>query len=86
MDQAQGGTIVEYASMFDFNCSIDFNKRIEYLEELHSIYGMEYVHSLPISDQTKIHDVGITQVDIKYRPTLSAQKKLLSKNLNLYWK
>ena len=85
MDQAQGGTIVEYASMFDFNCSIDLDKRIEFLEELHSIYGMEYVHSLPFSDQTQIHNVGITRVDIKYTPKLQCSKEVIVQEFKSVW-
>ena len=42
IDQCQKNKIVEYASAFDLNFQIDMKTRLEYIKQLHSIYGITY--------------------------------------------
>ena len=84
-DQSQQGTIVEYASAFDFNCPIDSEKRIEFLKELYHIYGTEYVHSLSISNKSQINNFGISMVDIKYSPKLKCSEEVIVKEFKSIW-
>ena len=46
-DQSQTSTVVEYASLFDFNNPIDLETWAEYLKEMHAIYCISYNHIVP---------------------------------------
>ena len=45
-DQPQKDTFVEYASAFDFKQHIGLEERISQLKKLHSIYGVNYSHTV----------------------------------------
>ena len=80
-DQSQTGTVVEYASVFDFNNSIDLETRLEYLKELHAIYCISYTQTLPKNENDESNFKGhITTIKVKYEPKLTAHKNKLLKD------
>ena len=66
-DQSQTGTVIEYASLFNFNNPIDTEKRIEYLKELHAIYCVSYNHTVTQNEDDKFDfRKHIMTIRIKY--------------------
>ena len=45
-DQSQKQTIIEFASAFDLSRKCDKHTRVEYIKQLHLMYGQDCVHTL----------------------------------------
>ena len=85
-DQSQTGTVVEYASVFDFNNSIDLETRLEYLKELHAIYCISYNQTLPKNENDESNFKGhITTIKVKYEPKIDCTQEQIVKGFRSIW-
>ena len=79
-DLSQPSTIVEYASLFDLTRNIDKATRIQYLRQLHLVYGKEYFHTVTDDDaKGDLHEYSIT---VKYPPKLQCSEDNLVAEFN----
>ena len=81
-DQNQAKTIVEYASAFDLHRKLDKSSRIEYLKELHLVYGNEYTHSVPVEARGSLEEYTM---NIRYPPKLKCSEQDLLTEFNSIW-
>ena len=79
-DQAQSGTIVEYASALNLSYRCDKNVRIQYVRQLHSMYGTTYTHILDDDSDLPGYEIGI-----KYPAKLQCTDDELVEDFNNIW-
>ena len=81
-DQAQGDTLIEYASAFDMHRKIlDLDQRLVYIEKLGDIYCKEYVHNVKEEDDYW----GGYQISIKYPKKIDCTPENLVSEMRSLW-
>ena len=69
-DQSQTGTVVEYASLFDFNNLVDLETWVDILKNC-MLFIISYHHTVPQNEDDESNFKGhITTIKIKYEPKI----------------
>ena len=69
-DQSQTCTVVEYASLFDFNNLVDLETWVDILKNC-MLFIISYHHTVPQNEDDESNFKGhITTIKIKYEPKI----------------
>ena len=82
-DQSQKQTIVEFASAFDLSRRCGKDTRINYVKQLHMIYGKDYTHS--VVDKAAKGSLDGYTISIKYPAKLKSNETDLIAEFNSLW-
>ena len=81
-DQSQKDTLVEYASAFDFKRPIGLEERISLPKKLHSIYGVNYSHTVENVQEEMWNE---HQIMLKYPAKIECSESTLIGEFRNLW-